>query len=162
MTNKKEIQHLPLFVRQRQVQLVETTDVITGEVFNARTENHYEKNDGIPVAPPVKTPRLSLRERIERMLYTPVDPNFGQYDDNDADWDDEGDDPLTPDEQRYVEQNAAIEKFEAARIARENASRQPKDDPAPTLADPPSDGPSTRPKPDKLDASPLPSKEPVS
>lgn len=48
---------------------IETTDVVTGEVFLARTENHYEHNDGVPHAPPVDLPRRTLRERVEDLLY---------------------------------------------------------------------------------------------
>lgn len=85
---------------------IETTDAVTGEVFLARTENHYEFNDGVPAAPPVDLPRRTLRERVEDLLYRggmlpPL--QHDESDDGDMDvreYDDP--EPLTPSEKQYL------------------------------------------------------------
>lgn len=46
----------------------ELADVFTGEVFQAKSRNHYEVNDGVPFAPAVALNRPSIRQRIENLL----------------------------------------------------------------------------------------------
>lgn len=132
-------------------------DVFTGEEFvpiNKQTARHYEENDGVPVAPPVNTPRLSLRERVERLLAGGVDLSQGIYDDDDpTDWSDGDDEPLTSAEQAYVEQGLALERAEARIAAQKAAEAAPAPSgtppsevqaPAPDAApNPPADGPPT-------------------
>lgn len=128
-------------------------DVVTGEVFKSPTENHYEHANPIPLAPGVTTPRLSLRERIERMLYTPQDPNsFVADGTSETDFEEFGDDPLTESEASYIAQNTTLERFEAERLAKATlppASPLPDPLAATPPANPPAEGPSGAPSPAK-------------
>lgn len=132
-------------------------DPFTGEEFvpvNGQAKRHYEENDGVPVAPVVNTPRLSLRERVERLLAGGVDLSQGIYEDDDpTDWSDEDEEPLTPSEKAYIEQGLAVERREAALAAGKAADAAPASSatppsevqaPAPGAApNPPADGPPT-------------------
>lgn len=85
---------------------IETVDPITGEVFMARTENHYEKNDGVPVAPAVQLPRKTLRERVEELyrggrMMAALQHDGSPDDDMDIqEFDDP--EPMTPSEKQYL------------------------------------------------------------
>lgn len=134
-------------------------DVFTGEEFfpiNGQASGHYEENDGVPVAPPVNTPRLSLRERVERLLAGGVDLSAGVYEDDDpTDWSDDDADPLTPAEQAYVDQGLALERQEARLAAQKaaGASSEPSATPSSEVPasppgeapNPPADGPKSAP-----------------
>lgn len=127
--------------------LYEHTDTITGEIFKSRVQHHYEPVDPTPFAPPVPTPRLSLRERIERMLYSPVDPlGFISDGTQDDDFTEGDDDPLTESESAYVAQNAVLERYEADRLKAAQEAASPLKPPEATPpAPPPADGPPTPP-----------------
>lgn len=83
------------------------SDVFTGVEARARARNHYEYNSGIPFAPPIDQPRLTLRERVERLQGAGVDLNRylpDESDDNDF-TDPEDAEPLTSAESAYVALN---------------------------------------------------------
>lgn len=132
-------------------------DAFTGEEFQPRVHNHYERNDGVPVAPPVDQPRLSLRERVERMLYSMQSgPEFISDGTPDDDFEEDDAEPLTQAEQAYVAQGAALERREAALLASQRTPpAQPSAAPAsPQAPNPPSDGPGAAPPPGSSDARP--------
>lgn len=87
----------------------EHTDPVTGEVFKSRAENHYEKNDGVPFAPPVTMKRPSLRQRIENLINRGQDPlaHYVGTEGIDMEVPEDGDAPLTPSEQNYLDAVAA-------------------------------------------------------
>lgn len=121
----------------------ELVDPFTGESFRPRTERHYEANDGVPVAPPVDTPRMSLRERVERLLYSGQALPQSQWDDDDpTDWSEDDGEPLTAAEHAYLEQGAALERAIEAR----NRAQAPSDGPSGLSATPPADPPAEGPK----------------
>lgn len=116
---------------------IETTDAVTGEVFLARTQNHYEENDGVPVAPQVELPRRTLRERVEDLLYRGgMLPPLQHDDSGDDDFDvKEYDDPepLTPAEKTYAVN-------EGMRIINERRSEAPTAVPQSPPPNPPPEG----------------------
>lgn len=135
----------------KQVKTVEPlTDVFTGEEFfpiNGQASGHYEVNDGVPVAPPVNTPRLSLRERINRLVAGGADLSQGIYEDDDpTDWSDDDADPLTPAEQSYIDQGLALER-QAARIAAQKAAGVPSEAQATSPSEVPASPPGEAPNP---------------
>lgn len=83
----------------------ELSDAFTGELFTARSRNHYEVNDGVPVAPPVDFPRPTIRQRVENLLRRGVDPLAAYVGTEGIDMDvpDDPDAPLTPSEQNYID-----------------------------------------------------------
>lgn len=111
-------------------------DPFTGEIFTPRTVNHYEHNDGIPVAPPVELPRLTLRQRVERLLAS-GQPIPGYDGDEDDSWDEE-DEPLTMAEKQYLNQQDALERRQAALEA---AKREASTPPTPAEPKPTSEAP---------------------
>lgn len=111
-------------------------DPFTGEIFTPRTVNHYEHNDGIPVAPVIETPRLTLRQRVEALLRS-GQPIPGYEGDNDDEWDEE-DEPLTQAEKQYLNQQDALERRQAALEA---AKRQEATPPPPAEPKPASEAP---------------------
>lgn len=129
-------------------------DPFTGEEFIPRTPRHYEAADSVPFAPPVTTPRLSLRERVERLLSGGGQLPAGIYEDDDlTDWSEEGDEPLTAAERGELDRIAAGDRLQAAREeqARKAAAQPPrksKEGAAPPPADPPAEGPSGDPSSD--------------
>lgn len=127
------------------VKLYTHVDPFTGEEFKSPVANHYEAVDSVPKAPPVDMPRLTLRERIERMLHGGYDPSSAVYDDDDPDdWSDGDDDPLTPAEQALVTSEQARERLlAAADEAKKQAATPPRPAKAsqpPKPPNPPSDG----------------------
>lgn len=97
---------------------IETADTITGEIFMARTENHFEHNDGVPVAPAVDLPRKTLRERVEDLLYRSggVMPQLLHDESDETDFDvpeAEDNGPMQPAEVRYILEEAAKAHSEA-------------------------------------------------
>lgn len=122
-------------------------DPFTGEEFHPRSPRHYEAADSVPFAPPVNTPRLSLRERVERLLRGGGQLPAGIYEDDDgADWSEEGEEPLTPAERAELERIAAGDRLQAARDeqarkAAEKPPRKSKESAATPPADPPAEGP---------------------
>lgn len=124
--------------------LAEIPDAFTGELFVPRAPNHYEANDGIPFAPPVDRPRMSLRDRVERLLYGGGQVPDGIYEDHDpTNWDDDGEEPLTPAEQAYAKAVVAAEELENVAAAQRKAAEKPtpKGGPKEKPAEKPADAP---------------------
>lgn len=91
--------------------LYEHQDVFTGEIFYSAAQDHYEKVDPKPFAPPVDLPRPSLRQRIENLISRGADP-LAQYvhdgsEDTDYEIPDDPDAPLTPSEANYIDMVAS-------------------------------------------------------
>lgn len=80
-------------------------DAFTGEEFQPRTHNHYEKNDGIPVAPKVEFQRPTVRQRVENLLNRGVDPlaHYVGFEGIDMEVPDDPDAPLTNSEMAYMD-----------------------------------------------------------
>jgi len=95
--------------------LPSATDVFTGEEFTPRAANHYEFNDGVPHAPVVDMPRLTLRERVQRLQGAGVDLDRYLPDDSDElDFEDpEDNEPLTRSEDAYIRLNEHIDFVQA-------------------------------------------------
>lgn len=92
------------------------TDVVTGEEFQPFAKNHYEWNDGVPHAPPIDMPRLTLRERVARLQGQGVDLYSRGIDDESEEGDFEDPDerePLTPAETTYLASTEVREVFTA-------------------------------------------------
>lgn len=90
---------------EKETQFDAMSDAFTGEVFTPRSRNHYETNDGIPVAPPIEVRRPTVRERVENLLNRGIDP-LGHYvgtEGIDMDVPDEPDAPLTQSEENYLD-----------------------------------------------------------
>nr|QJB21713.1 MAG: hypothetical protein [Microvirus sp.] len=88
-------------------------DPFTGEVFEAVATTHYEDNDGVPHAAPVLAPRLTLRQRVERLLSGAQYPDTAwDYGDEDNLAFDDGEEPLTPAERSYLDAGAVLEARE--------------------------------------------------
>lgn len=81
------------------------TDAFTGEVFKARSRNHYEVPDPVPFAPPVDVVRPTVRQRIENLLNRGVDPlaAYVGHEGIDMDVPDDPDEPLTASEQNFID-----------------------------------------------------------
>lgn len=101
--------------KSQQIDLEELIDAFTGEIFKPRSRNHYEANDGVPVAPQVDLNRPSIRQRIENLLnrdpsvlqrYMVEGPPDGQ-EGLDLEVPDDPDTPLTASEQNYLDKVAA-------------------------------------------------------
>lgn len=102
----------------------ELIDAFTGETFQANARNHYEVNDGVPVAPHVDTPRPTVRQRVENLINRGVDPlaHYVGSDDYDMDVPDDAETPLTPSEQNYLD-TIASEVAEGAPLPDEGLPR---------------------------------------
>lgn len=142
------------FVLERETikgQKYEVTDIVTGEVRPVLAANHYEYNSGIPLAPPVDMPRLSLRERVERLTQAGYDLSSYYHHvpmSDPDDWSEDDDqEPLTPSEAAYVDHIEYMEQQRAAKV--QQASQ---DD----GSNPPSDGPSAAAGSSGKDGSPPP------
>ena len=86
--------------------LIEIEDVFTGEVRKVReSRNHYEENDGKPVAPHVDIRRPTVRERVENLLMRGIDPlaHYIGTEGMDMEVPDDPDAPLTPSEANYLD-----------------------------------------------------------
>lgn len=112
------------------------TDIVTGEIRNVLSANHYEYNSGLPLAPAVDMPRLSLRERVERLTQSGYDLSSYYHHVPLSDPDDwsEDDDPdsLTAAEQGYVDHIDFVEELNASKVQKASEDAQ---------ATPPADGP---------------------
>ena len=87
----------------------ELTDAFTGELFTPHSRNHYEVNDGKPVAPAVEFNRPTIRQRIENLINRGVDPlaHYVGTEGIEMDVPDDGEAPLTQSEQNYLDTIAA-------------------------------------------------------
>ena len=99
-------------------------DAFTGEVFTPRAHNHYEKNDGVPVAPAVEINRPTIRQRIENLINRGVDPlaHYVGSEGIEMDVPDDPEAPLTHGEQMYLDTITA-EVSEAAPLPDEGMPR---------------------------------------
>lgn len=106
-------------------------DAFTGEVFTPRAHNHYEKNDGKPVAPPVNINRPTIRQRIENLLNRGVDPlaHYVGHEGIDMEVPDDPEAPLTVSEQNYID-TVAAELAEQAPLPDEGLPRPQPPSPA--------------------------------
>ena len=96
-------------------QTFEVVNPFTGEIFKSKAKNHYEENDGKPVAPQVELNRPTIRQRIENlinrdpavlsryMMEGPPDGSEGL----DLDIPDDPEAPLTASETNYIDMVAA-------------------------------------------------------
>lgn len=123
--------------RARREMFGELTDPFTGERFYARAPNHYEDNDGVPVAPHVDVKRPTVRQRIENLLHRGVDPlaNYVGSEGVDMDIPDDPEAELTPSERNYLDQ-VASDLAEQAPLPDEGMPR-PAPEPAPGAVSPP-------------------------
>lgn len=127
-------------------------DAFTGEVFTPRARNHYEENDGVPVAPAVEFRRPSVRERVENLLNRNVDllANYVGTEGVDLEVPDDPDGDLTPSEMNYMDALAS-QLAEAAPYPDDGLPGVPlaQNPPAPAPADvagvPPAPAPSAAP-----------------
>lgn len=108
---EEAIQSAPPRVKAEPGKLYETVDVFTGEIFNSKTPEHYERVDPTPKAPAVDLPRPTLRQRVENLINRGGDP-LARYihdgsSDNDYDIPDDPDAPLTASEHNYLDMVAA-------------------------------------------------------
>lgn len=124
--------------------LYEHASVIDGVVFESRARNHYEYNDGVPVAPPVEFNRPSIRQRVENLLNRGVDPLAAYVGSEGIEMDvpDDPDAPLTHAEEVYLDV-VASQLAEAAPLPDEGLPRQANTAVPPNELNPPSDGPRT-------------------
>lgn len=108
----------------------ELTCPFDGVIFVATSRNHYEFNDGKPVAPPLDLNRPTIRQRIENLLnrdpgmlqrYMQAGPEDGS-EGVDMDVPDDPNEPLTPSEQNAIDMMAA-EIAEAAPLPDEGLPR---------------------------------------
>lgn len=127
MTRKADFDHYTLPEK--------ISDAFTGVEFQPRAENHYEKNDGVPVAPPVAINRPTIRQRIENLLNRGVDPlaHYVGSEGIDMDVPDDPDAPLTPSEQNFLDV-VASDIAEAAPLPDEGMPRQEQLPPSPPPA----------------------------
>lgn len=77
-------------------------DPFTGEVFSSPLEHHYEVVDSVPFAPPITAPRLSLRERVERLLMSGAQLPPDEGDEDDYNFGDDEEEPLTAAERALI------------------------------------------------------------
>lgn len=116
------------------------TDAFNGEVVERRAANHYEYNSGVPFAPPIDLPRLTLRERVQRLQGAGV--NLDRYvpdDSEDTDFvDPEDADPMTPAETAYVALNDHLDHLAEQRSKPPAPVASPS--PAPAPSEPPKSG----------------------
>lgn len=117
------------------------TDAYTGEIVERRASNHYEFNSGVPFAPPIDMPRLSLRERVQRLQGAGV--NLDRYvpdDSDDHDFTDPDDaEPMTRAETAYVALNDHIDHLQAERTKPAPAPA-PSPSPSKAAVEPPKSG----------------------
>lgn len=101
-------------------------DAFTGAEFQPRAENHYEKNDGVPVAPKVEMLRPTVRQRVENLLNRGVDPlaHYVGAEGIDMDVPDDPEAELTPSERIYMDVLAS-ELAEQAPLPDEGLPRPP-------------------------------------
>lgn len=124
------------------------TDVFTGVEARARARNHYEYNSGVPFAPPIDTPRLTLRERVERLQGAGVDLNRYVPDESEElDFDDPDDsEPLTQHEEAYARLNEHLDYLSSGPhepVADASGAPPPSEPPPPAQAaspEPPKSG----------------------
>lgn len=104
------------------------SDAFTGEEFIPRAANHYEYNDGIPVAPPVETNRPTIRQRVENLLNRGVNPLSFYVGSEGIDMDvpDDPDAELTQSERNYMDV-LAEQLAEEAPLPDEGLPRPPSD-----------------------------------
>lgn len=112
------------------------TDAFTGEEIETRARNHYEFSDGVPFAPPIDMPRLSLRERVQRLQGAGVDLNRYVPDETDEhDYTDPDDDePMTRAEAAYVALNEHLDHLQA------EMQKPASPSPSPAPVEPPKSG----------------------
>lgn len=108
----------------------ELIDPFTGRIFTPTARNHYEHNDGVPVAPQAEFTRPTIRQRIENLLnrdpdilrrYMTEGPPDGS-EGVDMDVPDDPDAPLTASEGNYLDSIAA-DLSEAAPLPDEGLPR---------------------------------------
>lgn len=89
----------------------ELIDPFTGAIFKPKAHNHYEDNDGVPVAPTLTLNRPTIRQRIENLLnrdpdvirrYMQQGPADGQ-EGIDMEVPDDPEAPLTASESNYLD-----------------------------------------------------------
>lgn len=99
---KKQLDLVDYINKKKQREL---PDAFTGEIFQPNARNHYEDNDGVPVAPHVDLPRPTIRQRIENLLNRGVDPLAAYIgtDGIDMEVPDDGDAPLTRSEMNFID-----------------------------------------------------------
>lgn len=124
---------------------VELSDAFTGQLFKPRARNHYEVNDGVPVAPAVKVNRPTIRQRIENLVSRNIDPlaHYVGHEGIDMDVPDDPDVPLTPSEQNYLD-TIAESLAEQAPLPDEGMPRPPAEPPpaaSSVAAEPPREAP---------------------
>lgn len=131
---------------------VVTVDVVTGVEFVSTTENHYERNDGVPVAPHVSLPKKSLRERVEDLMYRGggVLPALRHDGSDESDFeieDGEENDPMTSAELRYVytEEERVASEAQAAAQRAAASNPPPEGQNAPATSGAPAAAPTTPP-----------------
>lgn len=109
----------------------EITDAFTGEVRPARSFNHYEANDGVPVAPRVDVARPTVRQRIENLLNRGYDPlaHYVGTEGIDMEVPDDPEAPLTASEQTYID-TIAGDLAEQAPLPDDGMPRNPPGEPA--------------------------------
>lgn len=113
----------------------ELVDAFTGVVFTPRARNHYEANDGVPVAPAVEVNRPTVRQRIENLLNRGVDPlaHYVGTEGIDMEVPDDPEAPLTPSEANYLD-TIAEQLAEQAPLPDEGLPRPPQEPPSPAPA----------------------------
>jgi len=99
-------------------------DPFTGEEFQANSRNHYEVNDGIPVAPHVDIPRPTVRQRIENLIRRGEDPlrHYVGSEGLNMEVPDDPDLPITQSEANYLD-TIASDLAEAAPLPDEGLPR---------------------------------------
>lgn len=102
----------------------ELPDAFTGELFQPRARNHYEDNDGVPVAPPVEFARPTIRQRVENLLNRGIDPlaHYVGTEGIEMDVPDDPEAPVTPSEANYLDLMAS-QLAEAAPLPDEGLPR---------------------------------------
>ena len=97
----------------------ELVDAFTGEAVEVAAANHYEHNDGVPFAPPIEMPRLTLRERVQRLQGAGVDlDRYVPDESEDNDFSDPDDlEPLTHAEAAYVALNDHLDHLAEQKVA---------------------------------------------
>lgn len=103
-------------------------DAFTGVEFQPRARNHYEHNDGVPVAPKVEMKRPTIRQRIENLTNRGVDvlAHYVGAEGLDMDIPDDPEAPLTEGEAIYMD-ILAEQLAEAAPLPDEGLPRPPAD-----------------------------------
>lgn len=120
----------------------ELSDAFTGELFTPTARNHYEDNDGVPVAPPVEFRRPTVRERVENLTNRGVDllAHYVGTEGIDMEVPDDGDAPLTASETLYIDAISA-DLSEQAPLPDEGMPRPPTQPAATPLPETPTPAP---------------------